>query len=128
LGRIFYRKNLRILCDSIALSILYKFIYFTINFREKDFFNTLRLRIILFYIFYQYRGPPPNAHLHPTHTLSKIQPPHSKIDNVSHNARIELAIADLESQTQPNFSATARKHNIQRTTLARRFKGESIFK
>jgi hypothetical protein len=46
---------------------------------------------------YQYRGPPPNAHLHPTHTLSKIQPPYSKMDNVSHNARIELAIADLES-------------------------------
>jgi hypothetical protein len=59
------------------------------------------------------------------HAFSKIQPPHSIIDNVSHNARIELAIADLESQTELNFAATARKYNVQRTTLSRRFKNET---
>jgi len=31
------------------------------------------------------------------HAFSKIQPPHSNMDNISHNDRIELAIADLES-------------------------------
>jgi hypothetical protein len=73
-----------------------------------------------------YRGSPPNAHLHPTHTLSKIQPPHSNMDHISHNDRIELAITDLESQAQPNFAATAQKYNVKRITLARRFKGESV--
>jgi hypothetical protein len=47
------------------------------------------------------------------------------MDNVSHNARIELAIADLESQAQLNFAATARKYNVKGTTLSRRFRGET---
>jgi hypothetical protein len=46
----------------------------------------------------RYRGPPPNAYLHPTHTLSKIQSPHSKMDNVPYNDRIEFAITNLKSQ------------------------------
>jgi hypothetical protein len=50
------------------------------------------------------------------------------MDNVPYNDRIEFAITNLESQAQPNFSATARKYNIQRTTLTRHFKGESDFK
>jgi hypothetical protein len=77
---------------------------------------------------HDYRGPPPNAYLHPTHILSKIQSPYSKMDNVSYNDRIEFAITDLESQTQSNFSAIARKYNVQRITLTRYFKGESISK
>ena len=48
------------------------------------------------------------------------------MDHISHNDRIELAITDLESQAQPNFSTTAQKYDVKRTTLARRFKGESV--
>jgi hypothetical protein len=62
------------------------------------------------------------------HAFSKIQPPYSIMDNLSHNDRIELAIAELESQAQPNFAATARKYNLKRTTLSRRFKSETGFK
>ena len=36
---------------------------------------------------------------------------------------IEEAIADLESQERPNFSATAEKYGIHRTTLSRRYRG-----
>ena len=36
---------------------------------------------------------------------------------------IELALNDLESQKSPNFKQTAKKYGVQRTTLARRFKG-----
>jgi hypothetical protein len=71
------------------------------------------------------RGSPHDAHLHLMHAFSKIQPPHSIMDNLSHNDRIELAIAELESQTQSNFAATARKYNLKRITLSRRFKGET---
>ncbi|KAF2188904.1 hypothetical protein K469DRAFT_564623 [Zopfia rhizophila CBS 207.26] len=33
---------------------------------------------------------------------------------------IEAALADLESQNPPNYSATARKYNVGRSTLSRR--------
>jgi hypothetical protein len=66
-----------------------------------------------------------HAHLHLMHAFSKIQPPHLIMDNLSHNDRIELAIAELESQAQPNFVVTARKYNFKRITLSRRFKGET---
>jgi hypothetical protein len=57
------------------------------------------------------------------HAFSKIQPPHSNMDDIPHNDRIELAIADLESQECLNYAATAKKWNIERTTLSRRYKG-----
>ena len=44
---------------------------------------------------------------------------------MDHDARIKAAIADLDSQERPNISATARKYNIVRRTLAYRFKGET---
>ena len=44
---------------------------------------------------------------------------------MDHNARIEAAIADLESQERINFSATAKKWNVERTTLAKRYRGEA---
>ena len=50
------------------------------------------------------------------------------MDNISYNDRIKLAITDLESQAQPNFSSTARTYDVNRITLARRFKGESVSK
>jgi hypothetical protein len=43
----------------------------------------------------------------------------------THNTRIELALADLASQSKPNYKATAKKYEIQRTTLARRYKGQT---
>jgi hypothetical protein len=39
------------------------------------------------------------------------------------NEAIQLAIADLESQECPNYTATAKKYNISRVTLARRHQG-----
>ena len=44
---------------------------------------------------------------------------------MDHNARIEAAIADLESQKRVNYSATAKKWNLSRVTLARRHRGET---
>jgi ActR/RegA family two-component response regulator len=46
-------------------------------------------------------------------------------DKMDHEARIQAAIRDLESQERPNVSATARKHNVAQRTLAHRFKGET---
>jgi Tc5 transposase DNA-binding domain len=43
---------------------------------------------------------------------------------MDHNARIQAAIDDLKSQKRTNFAATARKWNLERTTLAKRFRGE----
>jgi AraC-like DNA-binding protein len=44
---------------------------------------------------------------------------------MDHDARIQAAIADLESQERMNFKETAKKWNLDRTTLARRFRGET---
>jgi hypothetical protein len=44
----------------------------------------------------------------------------------NHNTRIELALADLASQLKPNYSATARKHSVERTTLAKRHRGQTL--
>lgn len=41
-------------------------------------------------------------------------------------ASIRAAIADLESQLKPNYAATATKYEIDRDTLRRRFKGETV--
>ena len=38
---------------------------------------------------------------------------------------IKEAISDLRSQEKPNYAQTALKYKIDRTTLARRFKGET---
>jgi hypothetical protein len=43
---------------------------------------------------------------------------------MDHNARIEAAINDLRSQKRTNFSATAKRWDIERTTLAKRFRGK----
>lgn len=44
---------------------------------------------------------------------------------MDHEARIQAAILDLESQERTNVAATARKHNVARRTLAHRFNGET---
>jgi AraC-like DNA-binding protein len=52
-------------------------------------------------------------------------PPTSTSDQMDHDARITAVITDLVSQEHPNVSATARKYNVARRTLAHRFKGET---
>ena len=47
-------------------------------------------------------------------------------NNMDHNARIQAAIADLDSQERINYAATAKKWNLDRTTLARRHRGETV--
>jgi hypothetical protein len=39
---------------------------------------------------------------------------------------MELALADLSIQDEPMYRATAKKYNINYTTLMRRFKGEQV--
>jgi hypothetical protein len=69
-----------------------------------------------------YRFATRDARSHLMHAFSKIQPPYSNMDDIPHNDRIELAIADLETQKYLNYAATARKYKIERTTLSRRYK------
>ena len=42
------------------------------------------------------------------------------------NQAFELALADLDSQTRPNYKATAEKYSVNRTTLTRRHKGLAV--
>ena len=44
---------------------------------------------------------------------------------MDHNARIAEAITDLKSQDHPNIAATARKYNVARETLSKRFRGKT---
>jgi len=47
----------------------------------------------------------------------------SKINYKFNIASIEAALADLALQDSPNYTATAKKFNINRTTLSRRHRG-----
>jgi hypothetical protein len=44
---------------------------------------------------------------------------------MDHEARIQAAITDLESQDRVNYAAIARKWEIDRSTLSRRHRGET---
>ena len=44
----------------------------------------------------------------------------------THNTRIELAIADLAKQDKPNYMATSKKYGVARTTLRKRFQGQTV--
>ena len=48
----------------------------------------------------------------------------SNASQLTYNDRIQSAIADLESQERANFGKTAKKWDVDRTTLRRRFNGE----
>jgi hypothetical protein len=54
------------------------------------------------------------------HALPKFNPLHSKMDYIPYNDRIELAVADLESQESLNYAQTTKKWDIDRSTLSRR--------
>jgi Tc5 transposase DNA-binding domain len=56
---------------------------------------------------------------HPAHART------SHANSMDHNARIQAAITDLESQERVNYRAAAKKWNLDRTTLARRHRGET---
>jgi transcriptional regulator NrdR family protein len=43
------------------------------------------------------------------------------MDNLSHDARLDLALSSLREQTEPNFMGTAKEFQVNRTTLRRRF-------
>src|SRR5271156_317249 len=45
------------------------------------------------------------------------------MDCIAYNDRIELAIADLKSQESLNYAGTAKKWNVDRFTLSRRYRG-----
>ena len=44
---------------------------------------------------------------------------------MDHKARIAAAIADLKKQKRINFTTTAEKWKVERTTLAKRFRGQT---
>jgi hypothetical protein len=71
----------------------------------------------------KYRDPPPDARYHLMHALPKFNPLHSKMDCIPYNDRIELAVADLESQESLNYAQTAKKWNLNRSTLSQRHRG-----
>jgi hypothetical protein len=48
--------------------------------------------------------------------------PNTNASQLTHNDRIEAAIKDLKSQERVNYSKTAKKWQVERTTLRRRFK------
>jgi hypothetical protein len=58
-------------------------------------------------------------------TFSTTNTPTSKSHRIDHEARIQAAITDLESQTRRNYASITRKWDIERTTLTRRFRGET---
>jgi hypothetical protein len=45
---------------------------------------------------------------------------------MDHETRIQAAIEHLNSQKRVNYSATAKKWNLERTTLAKRYRGETV--
>ena len=63
-------------------------------------------------------------HTHNAH-ISKIRTLTLNMDNIPHNARIRLAITDLESQSRITYTATVKEYKVNRTTLSRRHKSET---
>ena len=51
---------------------------------------------------------------------------HYSMAKSTHDARIELAIADLNQQEIPNIMGTAKKFNLVESTLRRRWKGKTL--
>jgi hypothetical protein len=48
------------------------------------------------------------------------------MDNLPHNSRIELALEAIKSSLKPNYAALAREFGVERTTLAKRHKGQTV--
>jgi len=60
-----------------------------------------------------------HTHTECTPRLKKTLPP-SKIDKMVDEERMEKALNALDRQLIPNYSATAKEFEIERTTLMRR--------
>ncbi len=60
------------------------------------------------------------------HTSPKTNPPSSNNNIISNADRIAAALADLKLQVVPNYSATAKKHGVVRTTLMRRYTRKTV--
>src|SRR5450432_4075312 len=45
------------------------------------------------------------------------------MDRTTYDAQLELALSDLSKQLVPNYTSTARRFQVNRTTLHRRFNG-----
>jgi transposase-like protein len=54
------------------------------------------------------------------------QPSSSTAMDSTKNDQIKAEIDDLDSQRALNYAATARAHNINRMTLARRYNGKTV--
>ena len=48
------------------------------------------------------------------------------MNNSTTKSAIELALDNLKLQKKPNYSATAKKFEVEHTTLARCFKGKTV--
>ena len=48
------------------------------------------------------------------------------MNNSTHDARIELAIDQLNQQSKPNVSEIARKFGLVKSTLRRRYRGKTV--
>jgi hypothetical protein len=59
-------------------------------------------------------------------TFHTAHPRTLNANNMDHEARIQAAITDLQSQERVNYSATAKRYNLERTTLAKRFQGKTV--
>jgi Tc5 transposase DNA-binding domain len=60
------------------------------------------------------------------HDFANPQPSPSTAMGSTKNDRINAALDALDSQTVLNYAAAARAHNIDRTTLSRRYKGKTV--
>jgi hypothetical protein len=50
----------------------------------------------------------------------------STMDNSTHENRMALALESCNKSLKPNYSAVAREFNLERTTLAKRHKGQTV--
>jgi uncharacterized protein YdhG (YjbR/CyaY superfamily) len=60
--------------------------------------------------------------------MTDFSPPHARTshaNSMAHEARIQAAITDLESQDRRNITATAKKWEVARETLSKRFRGKT---
>jgi hypothetical protein len=60
------------------------------------------------------------------HDFHTTHPRTLNANNMDHEARIQAAITDLESQDRVNYAATAKKWNIDRSTLSRQHQGKTV--
>jgi transposase-like protein len=61
------------------------------------------------------------------HDFAPPQPSSSTAMDSAKNDRIKAAMDQLNSQRALNYAAVARDHNIDRTTLARRYNSKTVF-